>query len=274
MKFNLKALVVASAAALVAGHASADMVTGYNEGATYNGSLFLAVWDSSNNKSYVRDLGTYLQSFLPATAAPAAGYSTTFTAATSAFTTQFGASTASNIRWAVIGADSIDIDGSMRYMTTMATSTTPTAFNTGGVRTVAANAASYMGDLTTASGTDFSADGTEYVSTGVASTDAAGSLIAAPLNAYFSNSVFSDYGSAYFWLGTAADTNGDSAAAVWAQYSNGNLATMTLASNGTLSYSVSAVPTQLPVPAAAWLMASGLAAMGVAAKRRKAITQG
>jgi hypothetical protein len=251
------------------------MVTGYGSGFTDNGSLFLAVWDASNNKSYVRDLGTYIDSFLPATVAPAAGYSTTFTAATSAFTTQFGASTASNIRWAVIGADAIDSDGSARYVTTLA-SGVPYTLNSGGIRQLTANASGYMGDLiaNVLNEADWAVDGAEYVSVGKTSTDAAGSLIAAPLNLFLSNSVSSNYGSAYFWLGTAAGTNGDNDAASWTQYSSGSLATVTLASDGTLSYSVSAVPTQLPGPAAAWLMASGLAAMGVAAKRRKAITQG
>jgi len=46
---------------------------------------------------------------------------------------------------------------------------------------------------------------------------------------------------------------------------------VTLASNGDLTY---VAPSAVPVPAAAWLLGSGLLAMGGAIRRRKAAAQG
>lgn len=65
MKFALK-LIAASLALAAAGQASATIADQTTPGTTGGPEMFLAVWDSVAQKSYVRDLGVHFNDFLPA----------------------------------------------------------------------------------------------------------------------------------------------------------------------------------------------------------------
>ena len=65
MKFALK-LIAASLALAAAGQASATIADQTNPGTVGGPEMFLAVWDSAAQKSYVRDLGIHFNDFLPA----------------------------------------------------------------------------------------------------------------------------------------------------------------------------------------------------------------
>ena len=65
MKFTLK-LIAASLALAAAGQANATIASQDTPGNIGGAEMFLAVWDSGAQKSYVRDLGVKFNDFLPA----------------------------------------------------------------------------------------------------------------------------------------------------------------------------------------------------------------
>ncbi len=65
MKFAFK-LIAASLALAAAGQASATIADQTTAGNVGGAEMFLAVWDSAAQKSYVRDLGIHFNDFLPA----------------------------------------------------------------------------------------------------------------------------------------------------------------------------------------------------------------
>ena len=70
----------------------------------------------------------------------------------------------------------------------------------------------------------------------------------------------------------ASQGDGTAGASQVIRYGNaGNFATLTLAANGDLTYSLAPeAVAAVPLPAAAWLMGAGLMAMGGMVRRRKA----
>jgi hypothetical protein len=82
-----------------------------------------------------------------------------------------------------------------------------------------------------------------------------------------------DSASALYYLTTTTQSGNTSDPATVNTFSNAlNVATLTLASSGVLTYDLQAIPA-VPVPPSLWLMGTGLAAMGAFMRRRRAATQ-
>lgn len=275
MKLKFKALA-AAAAMVVAGHASAALSDTF----VTDGTLFLTVWDVTTNKSYVRDLGTSIDSFLPGPALTSnAGANVVFgnLPGSTLFSTHFAGANAANIRWTVVGVDGIEGEGAgngSRFVSAFG-SNLGTIVN-GSVRGFAALAINFAGELINNSGVDFSGAPNEYATTGLDSTTGGGAGWGPSIPGVgLGSAIISGFSSAAFYLGaTSNDTssNDPGNAAPNVRYANSqNFATLSLSSNGVVTYNLAeAQVNPVPLPAAAWLMGAGLMAFGGAARRRKA----
>jgi len=275
MNFKFKALA-AAAVMVVAGQASAALSDTF----VTSGTLFLTVWDANTNKSYVRDLGVDLDNFLPGASAktPEAGLNQVFAnlSGSTLFATQFGASSSANIRWTVVGVDGIEGEGAAngsRFVSAFGSN--PGTIVNGSVRGFAALAIGFAGDLINNSGVDFSGAPAEYGSTGTTATDGGGTGWGGSIAGVgLPGAIVTGFGSAGFYLGATSNDTSDldpSNASPMVRFANSlNFATMTLGSDGALTYNLDPALAAVPVPAAAWLMGAGLVAFGGAMRRRKA----
>lgn len=273
MKLKFKAMA-AAAVMVVSGQASAALSSEF----VTDGQLFLTVWDVTTNRSYVRDLGTSINSFLPGGALTSeAGANVVFPTigASTLFTTHFAASNIANIRWTVTGVDNTEGEGAgdgSRFVS--AFSTNPGTILNGSVRGFATTAVNFAGELILNSGVDFTGAPAEYFSTGLSATDGGGAgwqplIIAQSLP----GAIISGFGSAGFYLGATSNDNSDqdpaNAAPVVRFANSGFFSTLTLGTDGVVTYNLDASVAAVPLPAAVWLMGAGLMALGGAARRRK-----
>ncbi|TCV89528.1 VPLPA-CTERM sorting domain-containing protein [Sulfurirhabdus autotrophica] len=257
-------LLVAATMFAVAGQAAAAIAPG----SSGNGELFLSVYDSVALTSYTRDLGIDMNTFNAS--GSNAGYSLSF-AGDSLLASAFGSlATNSNLLWNVAALDSTVNPGNsfvgMQFLSTtnasLATVKTQTNTNLAGFATVdgyvnAVNAGA-TDFVTNNSSTAASADGSSYFGNSFG-------------NNWNKKAVFDSTAavgsSLNFFALTPSDNSGLHKATV-TQFGNADgAATWTLASNGTLSY-VSPAPSAVPVPAAVWLLGSGLIGMVGVARRK------
>ena len=275
MKFNLKMIAVAAAMVSMTGAANAALATGNN------GSLAIAAFNTVTNDWYIRDTGFLLNSFLPSSVTtysgdsavtgdktPAAGLalskSNTASFADASFSTWLGSQTQSDIRWFVSAVDSVGTATATnvkRYVTSSANaSETSTNGNLDGYISTA-NA----GGLGTvfASGTNGSLS-----STGTLAPSAWASNFG--LGADGLASLGQDVSLFYFSRSTG--TGSTTTAADTTKFGNATgYATVNLAANGDFTYTLAGAPVSaVPVPAAAWLLGSGLMSFGAFARRRRA----
>jgi len=271
MKLKLKIIAAAAVMAAASG-AQADLVTNF----AGNSSLALVAFNVLSNSYYVRDLGFTLNSFLPnsvtTTAAdgggsavignktPEAGLNISFAAGN--FVSWLGSQDTAQIRWTIAAGD-----GSVAGA--------PVDFNR-------ALVASSQGPLLATNTTIRAASNTNNGVSGLASTnptfgyDATGATIAP---GFLSNNGFgastlnllNGAASLYYYV-TTASTGASSTTSAPKTFSNSlNTATLTLASTGVLTYDLQpAAVSAVPVPAAAWLLGSGLLGIGGMIRRRKA----
>ncbi len=263
MNWKLK-LVAAAMAVASAAPASAALAPA----SSGDGSLFLTVWNST--VSYTRDLGTTLSGFLSSVA----GTTTTF-AGDALFASTFGTNP-TGFNWNIVAGDQTLLAGSepTRLLTTGAYGLTLTASSPSVTRSGVVSAGGSISNFTNALNSSFGCN------TAASCTAAAGSGVGYGGDASWANNIgnsvpgtlsntstaFGDAGKLGFYFFNSQATS----SLTQANRSTFNIdpstrGYWTLASNGDAVWTgVSAVP----VPAAVWLLGSGLMGM-VGIGRRK-----
>jgi len=267
MKFNFKAIAVA-AALVAATSAHADLTSGNNG----NSSLALVAFNAQSNAFYLRDLGTTLNGFLPnsittgsgdgavtGNKTPENGFSQSWADTNGTFASWYSSQNAADVRWTVLAQDGTGTSGANNVQRSLvALSQAPTAAPTNaGVRLAAGNAVGVSG-----------------FSSLVFGYDTTGATVLPDLltnEGYGANTLSFVGGSSSLWYYRATTgTLAQSTLAIGKQFANSqNNATISLTSNGTLTYDLAPV-SAVPVPASAWLMGSGLIALAGVVRRRKA----
>jgi len=251
---------------------------------TGDGEAVLYIRNTSTDAVYVRGLGQDLDSLLTQSQIAGSGYSSTpivesgglFTLTHDAALTTFLTSAGNNIEWAVLGGDSIfnsstgvKNSGELRYLTT----TQQTLTGTPGVTNL--NLKSTFGNLLATTQTP--ANGA--INTGVAGDKASGvgapgqiwspNVLPNPQNWYGNglSNVTTGFGAANLHMlttnGGATGTSGTNGT----QAEVFQFASLTLASNGDL---IGVTQSQAPLPAAVWLLGSGLLGLVGIGRRRGA----
>jgi|GEM_PF-2625408 len=244
MKFAIKTLVGAMVLA-AAGQASAFTTTATND------DLLLTVWDDSLGVSYSRDLGISTLAFLASDSA-----SQLFSQTTGLFSTLFGSeANSSNISWNLVGSGT-----STKSTSILATVGTPGLTNNGnGQLLVDEN--TFMGDLNSlasgSSATEASVNSTSNPAYG-------GAFWGSNYKVVSNTTSPTGFGSAQ---GFSVINGGGSGITARATSTQLPLGSFSLLANGSVQYGpVSAVP----IPAALWLMGSGLVGLLGVGRRRKA----
>lgn len=273
----MKKLLIASAI----GMAFAGPASALTTGTTNNGSLFLAVWDSSatGSYSYVQDLGYTINSFLPngnaAVSAldggPATGDKTPASGLNLPFSTSFLSSFTGNlgdIRWNVVGYDNsagnFTTNTRRALVTTQVGTATAGNITSTGLTTVTNN----IGTAATSLNCGTSLTGCSSTSTLLKGASYSNTLGNGGLST--SQSLGGTLEMMYI---TQNGTNpGAANAAAYDFFDNAyGRGTWNLASNGALTYDIAGAPSAVPVPAALWLFGSGLLGLvGIGRRKSKA----
>lgn len=272
MKFKLKMIAIAAAMASLAGAARADLVTGNNP------SLSLLVFNTVTRDYYVRDTGFLMNSFLPSSVTTLsgdgsvtgdktpeaglllnAGNTTNF--ADASFSTWLTGQTAADVRWMISGADSSGTTTGVNVKRLITTSADAAETATNGQidNYVGGANAGNLPALTGPFGLSMTSNPAP------SSWDINFGLGASGLASL-------DQGVGLFYFARSTGTGSTTTLANGGRYGNSaGFATVTLASNGDLTYNLAAADVAaVPVPAAAWLLGSGLMGLGGFVRRRKA----
>lgn len=260
MNTKMKMTALAGAVALMAAMPAANAaIAQFNTG---NGELFFNIEDQTNGVSYTRDLGIFLNDFTPSTAT-----SNLTIPPDALLTSTFGTTLSSGLRYSILAGDSIGFNPqTLRYL-----STTPSSITT--VQQLSDGALANMRVM------DQFIQGVNNGDTNVA------------LN---TSSVWKSGDPGFFdpssetWAGNTNFNNSQDIGSPQSMYFLTNSQTMLgaglvakvlvtqfpgswdLKTDGTLSYAVSG-PAPVPLPAAAWLMASGLVGLVGVARRRNRV---
>ena len=259
LKFLVAALAFAAASPTFAAIAP---------GSSGNGELFMSVYDGTTQTSYVRDLGVDMNTFIAN--GSNAGYSLSY-AADSLLTSTFNLATNPNLLWNVAALDSVPTIApyvGQRYLSTtntptasfigVQTNSTLSAFSTGNNYVNAINGSDLNSAINNSGVYHGANDGYAYFGSGFKNDW--------NTNAKFDSTAAVGTSLNFFSL-TPSDNSGLHRATVTQFASAGGNASWLLATNGTLSYSV---PAAVPLPAAVWLLGSGLIGMVGVARRKSA----
>lgn len=278
MKLNLKMIAAAVAMVSAAGAANAALTTP----ATGNGSVALFAFNTVTRDWYIRDLGFLMNDFLPSsvtslsgngggtgTRTPETGLllnpSNTASFADVSFSSWLTGQSVSDIRWAFSSADATGTSTT----TNVTRAITSSAVDLNPTNGLMSNYASSGNSGTLA--TFFNETGATLSATGAGATSAfdtnfgLGGASLASLN----ESV------GLFYFARTTGTGSTAVAATKVQYGNTTgFATVTLEADGDFVYNLAGAPvSEVPIPAAAWLLGSGLIGLAGMARRRKAAAQ-
>lgn len=275
MKLNLKMIAAAVAMVSATGAANAALTLG----STGNGSLALYAFNTVTRDYYIRDMGFLLNDFLPTgvttlsgdgavtgNRTPEAGLllngANTPNFSDASFATWLSGQNAADIRWSMNAVDSTGSNATTNVKRAIVTSANPneTALNGQVDQFVASGNAGGLGTLfgdvagvsmTSSAAPDAFDTNFGLGGDGLASLNQSASL---------------------FYFARSTGTGSTTAQSTRVQYGNSaGFATVTLEADGDFVYSLAAVPVSaVPIPAAAWLLGSGLLGLGGMARRRKA----
>jgi hypothetical protein len=289
-KFNLKTLAVAVALAAAGSQANAAMVNAQSG----DSSVIMYAWSASLGRSYSRDLGTDMDSFLyNGASAPTAGsypFNTTLNAdmpivagnvTNAGYSLSFGTDSvmaswlgngsalASDVQWGIAAVDGQGSGSNFRALTTVQAGASSAGTTNSELATFELKFDTYVGAHnplgTHATGLNGSAgsggsNGSNADASAVFSVNWGGS------SSFFATGGVGQSLEMFFMAqnGTLGSTNATSA-----RYGNTDgFATWTMNSDGSLGYATAAAAV-VPVPAAAWLFASGLLGLVGIARRKK-----
>jgi hypothetical protein len=265
MKTGLKSLV--AAAVLAVSSAPAFAIDGATTG---NSALFITVFDTVKGASVIQDLGPNYNDYAPALVT-GEGFTQSFNIDLSVFSTV--GSLPSNIRYTVFAADATGLFGSTGALITAPVGLPTITGTNGNVTgmygpsgsiqvTSTINGAPNCGPAAiVCTGTDF---GGTYFGGG-AWGPRFGSFLSVDGSEQIGNAL------GFYKLGRTSNTSVDPMSVV--QYANVNgPATWLLNSAGVLTFSSpGGQPPVIPLPAAVWLLLSGLAGMGLIGRRKAAV---
>lgn len=246
---------------------------------TGNSSLVLSVWDNVAQESYIRDLGYNMLDFIPSAVTPATGLSINFSA-DPVFSSLFGNNNAADIFWNVTAADAAGTGATLgrQIISTATLGADASSFSVS--NTGITNAANVFTTFFNTANTQPSPDSTTCAtSASCYSTDAGdlqytGDTSWGPSWAQLLTSLNSagNLGDSLGFYSFVTNTGLGFSQADKARFENASgLASFTLAADGSMSYSIAGeVPSAVPVPAAAWLLGSGLMGL-VGVARRSAV---
>lgn len=275
MKLKFKMIAVAAAMASLAGGAQADLAST----TTDNPSLALVAFNTVTRNYYIRDTGFLMNDFLPSgvttlsgdggvtgNKTPEAGLllnaSNTVNFGDASFSTWLTGQSIADVRWMVSAADSTGsgLSTATDRHRMITSSADPAQLGSNGM------VLNYVGSGQAGGLPGFAGP----MGLSVSSPDGAPDI-------FFNNFLFGEAGLAsldqsvglYYYArnsGTSA-----SPADTYRYGNSAGFATVTLAANGDFTYSLAAADVAaVPVPAAAWLLGSGLMGLGGFVRRRKA----
>lgn len=254
-------LIAAAAMFAVAGQASASIANG----TAGNGELFLSVFDSVAQTSYVRDLGIDMSTF--SSNGSTAGYSVSF-AGDALLASAFGSfASNNNLVWNVAALDTTggtNVGGQHYLSTTNASQTTVQNTSNGKLTNGFIAVNNYVNAI---NGVD--SDSAINNSKAFASADGVAYFDAGFKKNWLGNASFDSTAAVgqslnFFSLAVSSTSSLGKISATQFGSANGN-ATWVLGTDGTLNYTV---PSAVPVPAAVWLLGSGLIGMVGVARRK------
>lgn len=252
MQISLKTVAAAVALAVVATPALAVEST-----TTGNSSMFITVFDPVLGASVVQDLGVNYADFLRSAVTPDTGYVANFNVDLSVFQ-QVGSNVA-NLQYSIFAGDGLGNYTSTEVLATAQLGATIAGLNSNVVGILGAVPGLFTQWSNSCGASSLSCTGTAFGSTyfGNFADDMGGFLAGAS----------SSIGSALGFYSLRRSSPGAGDALVSNTYANVNgPAQWLLNLDGTLSYIAAA--STVPLPAAVWLLLSGLAGMGVVSRRK------
>jgi hypothetical protein len=271
MKQLFHAAVVTAAIALGSTAAMAQSVppnptNPIPEPSTGNGGLIFWAFDAVRGVSLTTNLGLRLDEILPATSNMTSGAGFTLDFGTLAnYSSTFAASTLGNIVWGVGTADSLA--PGLRVVATGPLDSTGLFMNVSGVTASAQAANGFIGSVNFACpGPSASCVVTDPLANGYAGN---GEVWGANFALGLGWNATTNPGNAlgFYYVTTPPGRPSSTSPAIIQQYANAaGVGQWLLTTAGNLTYSIPAVP----LPAAAWLLLSGLLGLGVVSRRRVA----